>query len=471
MISRGSCGVLERHSGPRRSVLAATAIFAVAALLWLQARDGALIPAAAAKAAALGVVAVGFWAFRLASEGLVGLIVFAVAVLAGIAPPAVVLSGFGSSIFWLAFSSFVLSAALHASGLTERLSGILAGWFAGSYRRAVIGTIVAGSALCFVLPSAFGRLAILVPVVVDLALKLGLERGSVGYRGLITGTILGAIMPGYAILPANLPNVLILGTAEALYQVSIGYGLWFAAHAPISGLLRTALMAAIVLFLYPASAAARGTSSPSRPVGRAERATGGILLATLALWMTDAWHGISPGWVGLSAAIACLVSMADREKQEETIRRADLPTLFYVSAVMGLGAILDYSGAAAALGRTLVAVLDLTGNPLWLTFAKLLAAFSATGLAIVNTGLPAVLTPLAGPLAEAAGMKLPGMLMLQGLVTSVIVFPYQLPPMIIALKLADVPPSAVVRPLALLAGVTLLLAPLAFVWWRLLGLL
>jgi hypothetical protein len=84
--------------------------------------------------------------------------------------------------------------------------------------------------------------------------------------------------------------------------------------------------------------------------------------------------------------------------------------------------------------------------------------------------MPAVLTPLAAPMAEAADLPLLTVLMTQVVGFSSLAFPYQSPPLMVALQLARVPLGIATKlTLALSLATLLLLAPLVFLWWRWLG--
>ena len=84
--------------------------------------------------------------------------------------------------------------------------------------------------------------------------------------------------------------------------------------------------------------------------------------------------------------------------------------------------------------------------------------------------VPAVLTPLAGEMAKAAGMSVESVLMTQVIGFSLVLFPYQAPPIVLTVKLGGVKPSAVIKFCALLIILTLIiLLPLDYLWWRLIG--
>lgn len=85
-------------------------------------------------------------------------------------------------------------------------------------------------------------------------------------------------------------------------------------------------------------------------------------------------------------------------------------------------------------------------------------------------GVPTVLTPMAADLANATGFSLPAVLMTQVIGFSTVIFPYQAPPLILAMQLSQESLAHLLKVTLPLALITLLvLMPLDYLWWHLLG--
>jgi hypothetical protein len=144
--------------------------------------------------------------------------------------------------------------------------------------------------------------------------------------------------------------------------------------------------------------------------------------------------------------------------------------LVYIAGILGLGALVADSGLGEAATAYLLGATHLApGNTV--TNLAILSAIGA-GLAALTTvtGVPAVLTPLAGEFANASGLPLLSVLMLEVVVFSTVFFPFQTPPMMIALQLGGVGTHPATRLTLSLAAITVLvLLPLDYVWWRMLG--
>ncbi len=78
--------------------------------------------------------------------------------------------------------------------------------------------------------------------------------------------------------------------------------------------------------------------------------------------------------------------------------------------------------------------------------------------------------PLAADLAEATGLSIQTVLMLQVPAFSTPLLPYQAPPLIVAMQIGRLRSTEAIKLVLAIALVTLaILLPLDFLWWRLLG--
>jgi di/tricarboxylate transporter len=130
----------------------------------------------------------------------------------------------------------------------------------------------------------------------------------------------------------------------------------------------------------------------------------------------------------------------------------------------------DASGLAGAIGTTALVWLPLAPGEPAESFAALVAGASLVGLVTTHPGVPAVLGPLAAPMAEASGLPLEAVLMTEVIGFSAMLLPYQSAPVMVALQLADIRLASGTKLSLLLGGLTLLvLVPLDYVWWQWLG--
>lgn len=453
------------------------AAFAIA--LWLAVGPLASVDPLAARSAAVVLVTLVLWSTGVLPPFLTSLIFFALVLIFGLARPDLVFSGFGSAAVWLIVSGFIIGAAITASGLGQRLAAVLAPLLAGSYAHMIIGLTLAAMALGFVMPSSVGRAVVLVPVGMALADRVGFGKGSNGRIGIAATLALACNMPSFAILPANIPNMILAGASETLHGTTFGYTDYLFLHFPVLGILKSALMVGLVLMLFPDRIhpqEAKADKAPDSAIDATPADTGAqrrvavILLATLALWMTDSLHGINPAWVGIATAIILLLPRIGVVAPKSFNASVDFGMVLFVAAALGLGAVVNATGLGRMVGQALEQVLPLVPGSQALNFLSLTAMSMLTGLVTTIPGVPTVLTPMAPDLASASGFSLPAVLMTQVIGFSTVLFPYQVGPLIVAMQLSGERLGYLLKitlPLALLTF--LLLLPLDYLWWRLLG--
>ena len=95
-----------------------------------------------------------------------------------------------------------------------------------------------------------------------------------------------------------------------------------------------------------------------------------------------------------------------------------------------------------------------------------------SNFAVTANGVPALYTPLAKSLADASGLPLLTVLMIQVIGLSTTVLPYQASPIVVAMEMDKVQVGPAIRLSLILALVTFaILVPLDYFWFGWLGLL
>ena len=264
-------------------------------------------------AGAIAAVCILLWATALVPEIVTTLGFFAVSTIAGIAKPAIIFSGFASSAFWLVLSGMIVGVAMVRTGLGARIARLLSGPLSGSYPRLIAGLVLLAFLLAFVMPSNMGRISLLVPIVLGLADELGLQEGRPGRIGAVLAVGVATPILSGAVLPANVPNLIMAGTAEQLYGVHVQYLPYLLLHAPVLAIAKGIVLVGLICIVFPdrimpvdRGATSGATAAPSRLQG-AELRLAILLAVTLGFWLTDGLHGIQPAWIGLGAAFLCLL--------------------------------------------------------------------------------------------------------------------------------------------------------------------
>ncbi|SNY50369.1 Di- and tricarboxylate transporter [Pseudooceanicola antarcticus] len=426
-----------------------------------------------AQTLAAVLVTLSLWGTALVPGYAASLLFLTVVIIAGLAAPAEAFSGFSSQAMWLVISGFTIGEAIRSVGLGTRLAEGLGPRLSHSYPALLGGLMGLCIVLSFLMPSSVGRAVVMVPVGMALADRLGFGRGSNGRIGIALIIAFGTHMPGFGVLPGNIPNLVLAGAAERLYDVRLAYASYLALHFPVLGLVKAPVIVWLVLRFFPARIEPGATpeldtsvrSDPAR-----QRWLVLLLVATLGLWLTDTLHGISPAWIGMAASCIILMPRIGFLDGPAFKQAMDFGTLLFIAGALSLGVVVTESGLGPVMAHWLTGILPLAQGHDFANFASLVGLGAVTGIFTTIPGVPAVLTVLAGELSELTGLPLDAVIMTQVIGFSTVFFPYQAPPLLVAMGLSGESVKPLLKILLALAAVSLLvLTPLAFFWWQLLG--
>lgn len=463
-------------SGPRLVVLAALAL-AVVLAAWpgLMGVDPAL-----GRAAAVVVVALALWSTGVLAEPVTALAFFLASILLGVAGPQVVFSGFTATAFWLVFGGLLMGMAVRSTGLGERMARALVGRIGTSYLAVLTGIVLVAMALAFLMPSSMGRVVLLLPVVLSVADRLGYGDSSRGRIGMVLLTGVMSFAPPTAVLPAVVPNLVMIGAAETLYGEVFHYLPFLVAHLPVTGIAKALLMIALAWLLFREEPPAQPEQEASKPWSGDEKRLSVVLVAALSLWATDSLHGISPAWVALAGGLTCLLPLPGGTPQKKGAllpasifsEKFNTAPLLHLAALLSLGAVVAESGLGTTVGGWLLGHLPLGEGRDIVNYVSMAGLTSVVGLLATIPGVAAVMTPLAEPLSAATGLPLRSVLMVQVVGYSTMILPYQVPPLIVAMQMGKVAPGPAARyTLTLAAASVLIIWPLTYLWWQVLSIL
>ena len=388
-----------------------------------------------------------------------------------LAPPEVVLSGFTSSALWLVLAGLVLGQAMEQTGLGRRMATLARGLEGIGYARLAAVVVGLGLIAIFFMPSATGRIIMLLGIVAPLAAHLGYRPGSRGHAGLMLAAAFGTFLPAFSVLPSNVPNMVLAGTLEKLTGQTLTFVEFFVVHFPVLGIGRALAVWALVCLFYaepPGPLEGEGVMAPG-PLSAAERRLAAILLVAVGLWVTDSWHHVSPAWVALAGAVLCLAPRVGM-LEKDALRKLNLAMIFHVGAVIGLGAVANHLGLGAWMAERILGWMPLSGDAGLHDWAVLVALPLLLGVLTTAPGVPAVLVPMAGTLAARSGFSVESVAMLQVPGLSTVLLPHQVPPLMAAIPASGVPYHEFVRMCLLMAAIAVVvLLPLDAVWWMALG--
>jgi di/tricarboxylate transporter/CRP-like cAMP-binding protein len=243
-------------------------------------------------------------------DGATALLLTAVWVVGGIAPPRAALSGFATSTWILTVTIFGVGAAVASSGLLYRVALSLVAR-AGSFRRQVAALGVGGLLLGAAIPNATGRMSLVAAAVAELADAVGYGLGSRAAAGLAMAAFVGFGVMVAPFITSSTTALLALALLPDSSKTKLNFVSWAVSAAPLHIVLLLGLLGFIMWRYSPSqSDAQKGSAAVLRLqqtlLGRLtsqERVAGLVTLAMLIGFVTQPLHGVDPAWVSVSAFV------------------------------------------------------------------------------------------------------------------------------------------------------------------------
>lgn len=450
-----------RHNFPLTVLLILTGLAALLALVLLH-----RVSASDARILAIVLTCIVFWAGGSMSVLWVSLLFFFLAVTCTSLPRADIFSGFSSSAFWLVFSEAAIGSALKDSGLSARIGVVLARCAGRSYLKALFAFAVLSFLLSLLMPSTFGRIAILVPIASGYCDAVRLGPDANGRRGILLLVIVASYELASAILPASLPNAIMAGIVEQLRGTPLGFADYLLKFFPAGVVARGAVLIAASYWLFPDRITRTPAAEEIEPIGRRGWHTVILLSLTLAAWFTDSIHDIAPGWIGLGFTLLYFMT-SPPAMLERFASSVNVDLLSFIAAIIGITTILQHLDMRPLAALNLEA---LRGSPL-LAYGVLSALSVMLTFAFTANAAPAFYVPLVShELARTAFLN--AGLLAQVIGYGTVFLPYQAPPLLFGIRISGLE-AHTARRYCLITGLAGLLCvmPVNALWWRILGML
>ena len=434
-----------------------------------------LISPAAQQALGVTVCAVVLWTARPIPIELTSLLLLLLIPLAGLLSFKETFQPFANPTVWLVFAGLVLSLALCSSGLDRALAARAGRMLGGGRLRLVISLHVLGLAAALLIPSGVVRVMLLVPFGVAL-----IERGPGKGNPLLEATILLSLVcstyyGGCGILTGAVPNLVVAGRLEEVTGRVLFWGEWMQWMFPVIGLVRTALCVGVVWLLFARrldpSAWGPEPASPVPSLDSSQRRMLGILLSGVALWATDTLHHLPPVYVGLGLVFACVLPRWGPLRFSQ-IPRANLPFLFYLVALFGIGTILQQSGFTGVALDYMLSRADIGSLPVPEQHLAITAVVLPLDFLMDIAAVAAVVTPTMLELGSLHGLSPVAAAMSVAMATTLVFLPYQSAPFMVALGFGRFTMGQLVSCMMAISIISaLVLCPLNVLYWHLAGLI
>lgn len=421
---------------------------------------------------ALLVFSISLLATQSLPEHITALIFFLGAIIFSVAPPEIVFSGFATGGFWLVFSGIIIGISIQETNLGSFIARRLLGFSNLTYMRAVSVLTIVSFVLGFLMPATIPRLIILIPIGAGLAEAMNLESGGKGYTGIMLAIILGTFSATSSIMTANLPTVVHVGAMEAVYGQSISFTEYLFYQAPVVSAVRIVSIIVIVRLMFFEKVSEIETSVDVEPITRDQRKLLILLVITLIFWSTDFIHHIKPAWIGLALAVILLLPFTKLLSKDAFTKKANFAPLFFIAGVLAIGAIIKHTGLDGAIGDYLFSKFQFSQGFDFQNYYIIIGLSVLGCLLTTAPALPALTVPFAHQISEQTGLSLLAVLMIQVFGLTGTIFPYQAPPLAVSLGICNISALNLTKGLAaMLLSTLVIIAPLNYIWWKMIGLL
>jgi len=203
-------------------------------------------------------------------------------------------SGFANTALVLVASALFLAAAMTATGLDKRVALSILSRVGVETRHVIVGTILVGFVIAFLVPSTTARVSCLVPITLGIIAAFGASKKSAFAAALMITTVQTASIWNVGIKTAAAQNMVAIGFIEKTLQHSITWLEWLLAAAPFAVLMSIALYFVVTRMMPPEIKAAPGGREAIRkaladlgPMKTSEIKLLAISLTLLAFWATE----------------------------------------------------------------------------------------------------------------------------------------------------------------------------------------
>jgi len=407
------------------------------------------LPAAGQSMLALLLFSVILWATEAVDYAISAVLITALmAFMLGLAPnaakPAVALgtgpaltlalSGFANTALALVAAACFLSAAMTITGLDKRIALFILSKVGARTNRVLIGAILVGIVLSFLVPSTTARVACLVPIIMGIILAFGVDKRSRFAGMLMIATAQAASIWNVGVKTAAAQNMVAIGFIEKTFKTTITWGDWLVAAAPWSILMSIALYFVMIKMMPPETDEIAGGKETIRqalhdlgPMTFAEKKLLTIMLVLLGFWATEkVLHPFDTSSTTIAAIALMFTPGIGVMGWKQAQSRIPWGTIVLFGTGISLGTALLQTKAAAWLANIIVANLGLAGASAFMILALLslflivvhLGFASATALASAMIPIMiSVLQQIAGA-PDATPLNLVGMTMLFQFVVS-----------------------------------------------------
>lgn len=339
-------------------------------------------------------------------------------------------SGFANTALALVAAALFIAAAMTTTRLDRRIALFILSRVGTDTRNVVIGSILVGFIMSFLVPSTTARVACIVPIMLGIIAAFGVnKKGAFAGMLMITATQTASIW-NVGIKTAAAQNMVAVGFIEKTLNQTITWLEWFVAAAPF-GIIMSVVLYFVMTRMMPPEVkevpggreAIRKSLAELGPMKPSEKKLLAISLTLLAFWATEGvLHRFDTSSTTLAAVALLFMPGIGIMTWKEAQPKIPWGTVVLFGIGISLGTALLQTGGAVWLANLVVTKFGLqNASPLFILgvmslFLTLIHLGFASATALASAMIPiiiAVLQHVATP-----GINMVGMTMLLQFVVS-----------------------------------------------------
>jgi sodium-dependent dicarboxylate transporter 2/3/5 len=311
----------------------------------------------------------------------------------------VAFSGFANDTAWFLFGAMLIGVIATRSGVARRLAYFIMLRVGITYPRILLGLIITDFCLTFIVPSGIARVVIMAAVALGLIEAFKVQSGSNIARGMFLVLTYTANIFDKMII-AGAASITARGLIEKVGGIEVLWSFWFLAFLPCSVLTVLAAWRLTLWFYPPEKLALEGGYEYLReeiknmgPLSPVEKRAALLIVAAIAMWLTDFAHHISPATIGIGIALFALIPNVGVLKPDE-LRKLNYMPVFFVATAISMGTVLETTKGLDVVTTAVFSWIDpLIGNTFLTTVVLYWAAFVyhfflASEISMLGTSIP-----------------------------------------------------------------------------------
>ncbi|WP_027579818.1 DASS family sodium-coupled anion symporter [Bradyrhizobium sp. Ai1a-2] len=339
-------------------------------------------------------------------------------------------SGFANTALALVASALFIAAAMTATKLDRRIALFILSRVGTETRNVVIGSILVGFIMSFLVPSTTARVACIVPIMLGIIAAFGVNRkGAFAGMLMITATQTASIW-NVGIKTAAAQNMVAVGFIEKTLNQTITWVEWFVAAAPF-GIIMSIVLYFVMTRMMPPEVkevpggrdAIRKSLAELGAMKASEKKLLAISLTLLGFWATEGvLHRFDTSSTTIAAVALLFMPGIGIMTWKEAQPRIPWGTVVLFGVGISLGTALLQTGGAVWLANLVVTKFGLqNASPLFILgvmslFLTVIHLGFASATALASAMIPIVIAVLQH--VATPGINMVGMTMLLQFVVS-----------------------------------------------------